>query len=459
MKVALAVAVGLALWWIPPPNGLELKAWRLFALFVSTIVAVIAKPFPMGLVALLALGVSLATSLLTFQEAFSGFSNEVVWLIVFAFFVSRAFIATGLGARVAYGVMKLMGKNSLGLGYGLVATDLLLAPTIPSMTARAGGVIYPILKGLTEIFTGRSHDPNMGAFLTLAAFQGTAISSAMFLTAMAGNPLIVELAKEGKIALTWTSWAVAAFVPGMVSLLVVPYVVYRLCTPSIRNTPHAKEMAEERLRAMGPMKQGEWIALGTLLLLIGLWIFGTLIDLKATTAALFGVMILLVTGVLKWKDVLEESSAWDTFLWFSILVTLATFLGKFGMASWFSKAIAAHVTGLHWSVGFGVIALLYFYTHYFFASAVAHICAMYAPLLLAAIALGTPPELAALVLAFFSNLFGGLTHYGSGPAPILFGAGYVSVGQWWKVGGYVSAINIAIWAVVGGAWWKVLGYW
>jgi DASS family divalent anion:Na+ symporter len=84
---------------------------------------------------------------------------------------------------------------------------------------------------------------------------------------------------------------------------------------------------------------------------------------------------------------------------------------------------------------------------------------MYAPLLIVAIALGTPPELAVLTLAFFSNLFAGLTHYGSGPAPILFGMGYCSVATWWRMGFIISVVNIGIWLIVGGLWWKVLGLW
>jgi DASS family divalent anion:Na+ symporter len=134
-------------------------------------------------------------------------------------------------------------------------------------------------------------------------------------------------------------------------------------------------------------------------------------------------------------------------------------LNKFGLGTWFSNYVVTHVAGANWVVGFIFLSLVYFYSHYFFASNVAHISAMYAPLLIVSIALGTPPELAALTLAFFSNLFGGLTHYGSGPAPILFGAGYVSVVDWWKAGAIASVANILIWVIIGGAWWKVLGIW
>ncbi len=422
-------------------------------------IAVILRPLPMGVVAILSLTFAVTTNVLTFPEAFSGFSNEVVWLVVFAFFVARGFISTGLGNRLAYKIMSILGKNSLGLGYGLLATDLILAPAIPSVTARVGGIVYPMVKSLAGVFTGASHDPKMGGFLALTAFQGSAVTSAMFLTAMAGNPLIAEIARGQGIDISWASWALAAIVPGLISLAVIPYILFRIISPTIRQTPHAKEMAAERLKEMGPMKRKEWIMCGTFILLIFLWIIGPYIDMKATVAAMIGLVILLLSGILKWKDVIEESSAWDTFIWFATLVTLSGFLNKMGLTTWFSEAVVSNISGLEWIVGFIIIGLIYFYSHYFFASSVAHIGAMYAPLLIVSIALGTPPELAVLTLAFFSNLYAGLTHYGSGPAPILFGTGYVSVATWWKMGFIISIVNILIWMIIGGLWWKVLGLW
>ncbi len=455
----LSVAIGLVIAVSPAPQGVKPQAWNLFAIFVSTIFGIILKPYPMGVVSLLGLTVAVVTDTLTFADAFSGFSNDVVWLVVFAFFIARGFISTGLGSRLAYLVMSLLGKNSLGLGYGLVATDLILAPAIPSLTARSGGVIYPILKSLADVFTGKSHDPRMGAYLTLTAFQGSAVTSAMFLTSMAGNPLIAQLALEQGVHLTWAGWAIAAIVPGLLSLILVPYLIYKIAPPTIRQTPHAREMAREKLAHMGPMKGKEWIMLGIFILLLVLWIFGPIFGMKATVAAMIGLSILLLTDTLQWKDILAEHGAWDTFIWFSTLITLASFLNKFGLTTWFSQWVVHNVSGFDWIVGFLIVSLVYFYSHYFFASNVAHVGAMYAPLLIVSIAIGTPPELAALMLAFYSSLFGGLTHYGSGPAPILFGAGYTTVGEWWKIGGIVSVLNIGIWTLAGGIWWKILGYW
>jgi DASS family divalent anion:Na+ symporter len=459
INLAIPIVIGSIIALIPPPIGVTFQAWHLAAIFLATVIAIVLKPFPMSAVAMFGLTIAVATQTLSFSEAFSGFSNDIVWLVVFSFFVARGFILTKLGTRLAYKVMSLVGKNSLGLAYGLVATDLILAPTLPSVTARAGGIVYPILKALTEVFTGKSHDPRMGAFLALSTFQGSAITSAMFLTSMAGNPLIAQLALAQGVTLTWASWAVAAIVPGLISLAAMPYLIYRIAPPTIRQTPHAKTMAKERLAEMGPMKPQEWIMVGIFLLLIVLWILGSQLHLKATIPAMIGLSIMLLTGILKWKDILEEHAAWDAFIWFSILVTLATFLNKFGFMTWFSNVVTHHVGGFEWVIGFLLVSLLYFYSHYFFASNIAHISAMYAPMFIVSIALGTPPELAALVLGFFSSLFGGLTHYGSGPAPIFFGSGYVEVKEWWKIGFITSVLNIGIWLIIGGLWWKVLGLW
>ena len=435
---------------------------HLLAIFVATIVGIILKPLPMGAVAVVGICATALTGTLSINEALSGFGNRVIWLIVLAFFISRGFIKTGLGARIAYYFMALLGRRSLGLGYGIVATDLVLAPAIPSNTARAGGVVFPILRSVAEAYDSRPDDGTarrIGAFLTVAAFQGTVVTSAMFLTAMAANPLAAELAAAQGIVITWGGWAVAAFVPGVVSLAVVPWVLYRLFPPQVRETPGARALARERLAEMGPVGRAEWIMLFCFVLLLTLWVLSGTLGVHTTVTAMLGLVVLLVTGVLTWDDVLREKGAWDTLVWFSALVMMASYLTELGVIPWFSETVGGWFGGVGWLSGFLALSLVYFYSHYFFASNTAHVSAMYAPFLGVALALGTPPVLAALVLAFFSNLFSSMTHYGTGPAPVLFGAGYVEVTTWWRLGFIVSLVNLAIWLGVGGVWWRLLGLW
>ncbi len=463
LRWLIPLLIGAIIWFIAPPEGVEQNAWHLLAIFVATIVGIIAKPLPMGAVAIIGILMTAATRTLSPGDALSGFGNTTIWLIVIAFFISRGFIKTGLGARIAYLFMAVLGKKTLGLSYGLVASDLVLAPAIPSNTARAGGVVFPILVSIAKAYGSNPDDDTshkLGAFLTKAAFQGTIITSAMFLTAMAANPLAAQLAGDQGIEITWGGWAIAALVPGIISLIVVPLLIYKIYPPEIKETPAAAQIARDKLTEMGKMKTSEWIMLATFFLLIGLWIFGPdNLSMSATTAALVGLAVLLLTTVLTWSDVLNERGAWDTLVWFAALVMMASQLNELGLIPWFSETMGEVVAGYNWVLAFLALSLVYFYSHYLFASNTAHVSSMYAAFLAVAVAVGTPPLLAALVLAFFSNLFSSMTHYGTGPAPVLFGSGYVPMSDWWRIGALISVVNIVIWLGIGGLWWKILGLW
>ncbi|XP_021812060.1 dicarboxylate transporter 1, chloroplastic [Prunus avium] len=466
MKPLLAsIATGVILWFVPTPAGVTKNAWQLLAIFLATIVGIITQPLPLGAVALLGLGASVLTKTLTFAAAFSAFGDPIPWLIALAFFFARGFIKTGLGNRIAYQFVSLFGSSSLGLGYSLVFSEALLAPAIPSVSARAGGIFLPLVKSLCVACgsnVGDGTEGKLGSWLMLTCFQTSVISSAMFLTAMAANPLSANLTFNTiKQTIGWTDWAKAAIVPGLVSLIVVPLLLYVIYPPEVKSSPDAPKLARERLEKMGPLSNKEIIMAGTLLLTVGLWIFGGVLNVDAVTAAILGLSVLLVTGVITWKECLAESVAWDTLTWFAALIAMAGYLNKYGLISWFSQTVVKFVggLGLSWQLSFGILVLLYFYSHYFFASGAAHIGAMFTAFLSVASALGTPPYFGAMVLAFLSNLMGGLTHYGIGSAPVFYGANYVPLGKWWGYGFLISVVNIIIWLGVGGVWWKFIGLW
>ena len=165
----ITAMVGIDLWVIRPPTGVNIQAWHLFAIFVATIIGFILKPLPMGSVAIMGIAVTALTNTLSIKEALSGFGNTVIWLIVIAFFISRGFIKTGLGERIAYLFVKKFGRKTLGLSYSLLIGDLALSPAIPSNTARAGGIIFPIIRSLSETFGSKPEDGTerkIGSFLT-----------------------------------------------------------------------------------------------------------------------------------------------------------------------------------------------------------------------------------------------------------------------------------------------------
>lgn len=269
-----SIATGVIIWFLPVPEGVTRSAWQLLAIFLATIVGIITQPLPLGAVALLGLGASVLTKTLTFAAAFSAFGDPIPWLIALAFFFARGFIKTGLGNRVAYQFVRLFGSSSLGLGYSLVFSEALLAPAIPSVSARAGGIFLPLVKSLcvacgSNVGDGTEH--RLGAWLMLTCFQTSVISSSMFLTAMAANPLSANLAFNTiKQTIGWTDWAKAAIVPGVVSLIVVPFLLYLIYPPTVKSSPDAPKLAQEKLDKMGPMSKNELIMAATLFLTVSL---------------------------------------------------------------------------------------------------------------------------------------------------------------------------------------------
>jgi DASS family divalent anion:Na+ symporter len=458
------VAIGLILWHIVHcPDGLSAQAWHLLIIFSITILGVILKPMPMGALCILATVSSVSTKTLTLEQALAGFQAKVVWFVVLALFIAKGFSETGLGRRIGYYFTALLGKHTLGLGYGLALSDLIMAPAVPSVTGRSAGIIFPIMRAISDSFesyTNNHSSKRIGAFLVVTIFQASVLSSSMFLTAMAANPLLQILVREyADINLGWGTWALAAIVPGLICFICLPLFIYYLYPPTIKETPKAPHFAREQLKEMGPMSIAEWIMTGTVVLLLSLWIADSFFKIDPLLAAFIGFSCLLLGGVLNWLKLMQDDTVWETFIWFSVLVMLAKFLGEFGIVSWFKMEIETHIGHLDWKIAFPIISLLYFYTHYFFASSVAHVSAMFPAFLSLSLSLGTPPMLAVLILIYFSNLMGGLTHYSLSPAPVLYGAGYCDIKDWWRIGALVSFFNILVFSTIGVVWWHVLGLW
>ncbi len=481
IPATIAASITILIWFfIPVPHGVDENAWHLLALFVGTITAIIGKALPIGAVSILAISLVAITgvtnpdsSKAALNDALSGFSNDLIWLIGIAMMISVSLSKTGLGSRIGYYLISLFGKKTLGIAYSLTFAETALAPVTPSNTARGGGIIYPIMRSVSESFGSKPTEElrkKIGRYLALVNYNTNPITSAMFITATAPNPLIVNLIFEGTnpaFHLTWGMWAITALVPATVALLIMPLVVYKLCPPEIKKTPDAPIFAKSQLKELGAFSLPEKITLTVFIILLILWagvpamLFGEDFSVQPTTAAFIGLSILIATGVLTWDDILKNKGAWDTIVWFAALVMMASFLGKLGLISWLARTVETGIDhlGVSWTIGLAILLVIYVYSHYLFASTTAHITAMFAAFLAAGIALGAPPMLWALLLASGSSLMMSLTHYGTGTAPIIFGSGYVTLGEWWKVGFIISVINLIIWVFIGGAWWKFLGYW
>ncbi|MBK8305334.1 MAG: DASS family sodium-coupled anion symporter [Chloracidobacterium sp.] len=464
VKWVAVIGSGVVVAALPRPEGITSGSWTLFAIFIATIVGSIVQPLTGSAMVLLGVVATAVTGTLDAKTALRGYSEPVVWLVLSAFFLSCGVIKTGLGRRIALLFIKAIGRNTFGLGYALIATDFVLASVVPSNGARNGGIMIPIAVSVSESYDSRPDDGTankLGAYLMNLLYQCDVIIGATFITGQAGNFVIAKLVKDNTgIELSYVGWFAAAIVPALISLAIVPAVIYRLFPPEISETPGAADFARSELEKSGPITDAEKIVVGTLIAVIFFWITkDTLHTVDTAIVALVGIGIMLLTGVITWSDIMGERNAWSTFIWYGGLVNMATAVGETGLTKVFADRVGGMTSGMTWAVALAIIALVYFYSHYFFASITAHVLAMLVPFLVVTMAAGAPVGLSVLVLIYFSNLNASLTHFGTTPGPIYFGTGYVKQGVWWKTGLITSIINIAVWSVAGLLWWKLLGWW
>jgi DASS family divalent anion:Na+ symporter len=447
---------------VPRPAAVKPEGWRLTGIFLATIAGSILQPVPGGALVLIAITLASIFGGLTIHEALAGYADPTVWLVMAAFFISRALIDTGLARRIALFFVRAFGRSSLGVSYALTLSDMVLASIIPSNGARSGGVILPIVRSIAELY-GSTPGPGaalLGSFLMSSVYQGVCISSAMFFTGQASNPLAAQMAAQlFGFRVTWSSWFLAGLLPGLCSIAIVPWIVLKVNRPEIVRTPAAAQFARDQLAAMGPPSRNEKILSAVFIAVCGLWVTSGWHGIDITITALCGSAALIVLGVLDWEAVKGERAGWDIFIWYGGLLRLGKALNDTGVTTEFAKSVGSVLSGAGWVVLFAGALLVYFYAHYAFASITAHMLAMFPPFVAVIVSKGAPVGLAVYAFACFANLAAGLTNYGTTPAPMFFAQGYVPMKRWWTVGLIASFANLAIWSAIGFAWWKLLGIW
>ncbi len=450
----ISLAVGIGIWFAPVPDGLTPQAWHLFAIFGAAILSVILNAFPLLTAAVIALASAVLTGTVLPAKAFGGFANGSVLLVVVAFLVARAVVKTGLGRRLSYLVVGRFGSSTLGLAYSIFLTDAVIAPAFPSNTAR-GGVLFPIVLSLSQSGGSRPEDgtaPRMGSYLMFCGMASLSVSSALWLTATSANPIGVEIGRTFGLRVGFGSWLLAASVPALSAILLLPLLLYRIFPPEVKKTPAAPAAAREALRAMGPMSRDERVVAGVFLLVVAAWILAGPLKLDLTAVAFAGLGGLLVSGVLTLEDLAREGDTLATFLWLAVLFALSGQLNEMGFMGFVGERLATRLEGLSWPAAYVALVVLYVAMHYLFVSQSSHVLALFGVFLDVGIRTGVPKEILAFALLFASSYFSAITPQGGSQNVIFVGGGYLSQGQWYRLGGLTTAFSMLTFLALGTPW-------
>jgi len=468
MRVAAPLVVGALLALLPAPAGLAENAWRYFALFAAVIVGVITEPIPAAAVGLTGVVIATVLGLVHVETeeaarwALSGFGNTTVWLIFAAYMLAMGYEKTGLGKRIALGLIRTLGKRTLGLGYSIAMADLALAPFMPSSTARSGGTIYPIIANIPGLFGSRPHEASrrkIGSYLMYTALATTCVTSSMFLTGHASNLLALSLiAETSNVTISWADW-LKGFAPiGIILFPLVPLLLYKIYPPEIRESPDAARWAQDELQRMGPASSAEIRMLLLAAIALALWI-GAARYMEAAIAAIAVVLLMMLAGVVSWDDIVRHKQAWNMLIWFATLVTLARGLAETKFVDWVGRSIAPTISSVSVTAAIVLLVGAFFFLHYLFASTSAHTSALLPVFLAVASQIpGLSPTAGALLLAYPLGLIGILTPYGIGPSPIYYGGGYIPGRDFWIFGLILGLIFFLVYIAIAIPWLAFLNF-
>jgi len=455
-RLARVIAIGIALviWFIPPPGNLTSQAWHLFAIFAATILSVVIGAFPILTASVLALAAAVLTGTLSAQDSYAGFANPTIILIIVAFLVARAVVKCGLGQRLGYRAISLFGKSTLGLSYSIFAVDALIAPAFPSNTARSG-VLYPLAFSMAEaagVSPGREDRMRLARFLMFSGMASLTLSSALWLTAMAGNPLGAEIARKYGVNIGFGSWLVAASVPTILAMVLVPFLLYKVIKPEVTSMPNAPVDARKSLAALGPLTRDQKVVGLTFLGMVVLWGLASTLGIDPTAVAFLGLGIMLASGVLTLADIAKEGDVLATFIWFASLFTLSDQLNKLGFMEFVGERLVMRLGGLPTVVAAVALLLAYVLLHYLFVSQTAHLLALFGVFLGVGVKLGVSPALLAYQLLFATNYFAAISPQASSANLLFVGSGYLSQNDLYRLGALHTGFCVLLYLVIGTPW-------
>ncbi len=453
-RIMATFFLAIGIWFAPIPEGLTQEAWHLFAIFAAAIFAVIINALPLLTSALLAGSIAVLTETLDPAKAFAGFANASVLLVVIAFLVAQAVVKCGLGRRISLHVVRMFGKSTLGLAYSIFITDALIAPGFPSNTAR-GGVLYPIILSLAKSSGSEPDDESkrrLGGYLMFCGMASLSVSSALWLTATSANPIGVSLTAEHGLDVNFGSWLLVASVPALVTIMLLPLLLYRIFPPGVTDTPDAPQAARDSLSVMGPLARDEWITAVVFGLMILAWIFAGPLKLNSTAVAIAGLGTLLATGVLKISDIYLQGGTLSTFIWLALLFAMSGQLNELGFMGYVGERLASMLGGLSWQVAYVVLMLLYVTMHYMFVSQSAQVLALLGVFLSVGIQTGVPVHLMGFALLFASSYFSTLTPQGGSQNVIFVASDYLTQGELYRLGLVTTFFCMLVFLVIGTPW-------
>jgi solute carrier family 13 (sodium-dependent dicarboxylate transporter), member 2/3/5 len=464
----LSTAIGFGLAWalfflilfvMPTPQGLSPAGKACLAVVVWACVIWVSEAIPVGISGLLIpmlLTMSGATK--TFNQAVGGFITDAAFLCLIAFLLAAIIQAAGLDRRLALSLLhKAKVKTVNGVIWVLFAVNFLLSFVVPAANAR-GALLLPVIKGISDLLgdTPQERDAKKAIFIQGMVYASM-IAGMCIMTAHLPNFILVNLFQTKlNLQISYLDWFLLQWpYLGMFAVTQL-WIHYYFKTRSMKIAGSA-QVIEKQAKELPKMSQSEWFILACVAFIGILWIGEDFFKIRSHIAAILGLALLFIPGLLKfkWKD-LQDRTIWGTFLLLGGALSMSAVMGSSGLAQWLADAIHPVAAGRSWWM---IVLIMMVGTHFIRLGMLSNVAAiaLFAPILVAlAPKLGLHP-VAFTMLVADTDTFAYILPTQITVAVIAYSSGTFSMTDYAKVG-WVSVLLAIAWGIlVMAPWYAFMG--
>src|SRR6266516_1210656 len=213
------LASGAVVFWFLP-LGMAPLAHKALAVGLFMIAACMTQVLDHGLSGILGCFLFWMFGVARFETAFSGFADTSPWFLFGAVCFGLMVAKSGLARRLAFVVMRAIGHSYPRLLLGLIISNFLLTPIVPSGIARVV-IMAAIAMGLVDAFgVGKGSNIARGMFIILV-YQAT-IFDKMVIAGASSITARGAIERLGGVNVLWSQWALA-YLPCDILVMIIAW--------------------------------------------------------------------------------------------------------------------------------------------------------------------------------------------------------------------------------------------
>ncbi len=454
--IFIGFAIGAILLSIPIPEGLTPIGMRALALVVVAFLFFMTEPIPLPGIALFIAVSEVLLDLAKPSAVAQSFMSDSIFFIMGSLMIATAVVKQNLDKRIALAIVRFTGPKVHRIIPGLVLVSALLSSFIGENTVAA--MMLPVGVALIH-FTARDFRKirNLSISILLSIAYGAMSAGIGTPSGGTRNAIMLEYWKElFEIDMTYFVWMQYSYPIIFLEIPVIAFILYRTFPPEIKDLSPAIEAVKENVREGGRMTRQDWLTISIFLITVLMWM--TISDtIGLGIAALIGVLLLLVAGVVRWED-LNNNVNWGILLVYGGAISLGVVMKRTGVAEWISLSFLRGMAPLGIHEGIALLAVISFMTLFLatFVSSGATV-GMLGPITLNIASLSGTSVVAAGFVTVISSSFSFLTPVASPACNIMYGSGFLKRSDFLKAGWKLLIVSFILMLLVSEGYWKLLG--